>query len=223
MSRRAALPGASELFRTTSSSAALVDVAEVKTETPQAQSPAGDKGSSSTIDRELSTSRPTTRAVRRGRRLPDRSRPAASGMTRRSLSTCPQMSWSPSMRPRPPSTAIRGSRWTGAESFGRQLQWSSLTCRPKVRRASSRVACARVRTPSSSPAAQSLPCGARAPQGARLAFGRDLDDDRPTRARKHQRLPRPALGLRGPVRPLARSHRQAQARRHRGGPGSGHR
>ncbi len=53
MSRRAALPGASELFRTTSSSAALVDVGEVKPETPQGSSPAGDKASSSTKDREL--------------------------------------------------------------------------------------------------------------------------------------------------------------------------
>jgi hypothetical protein len=51
MSRRAALPGANELFRTTSSSAALADIAEVESETPQASSPAGDKGSSSSIDR----------------------------------------------------------------------------------------------------------------------------------------------------------------------------
>lgn len=57
MSRRAALPGASELFRTTSSSAALADVAEVKPETPQAQSPAGDKGSTSTRDRDTAHSR----------------------------------------------------------------------------------------------------------------------------------------------------------------------
>ena len=56
MSRRAALPGASELFRTTSSSAALADVSEVKPETPQAQSPAGDKGSTSTQDREYGAS-----------------------------------------------------------------------------------------------------------------------------------------------------------------------
>ncbi len=65
MSRRAALPGASELFRTTSSSAALVDVAEVKPETPQAQSPAGDKGSTSTADRESGTS-PASSSSRTG-------------------------------------------------------------------------------------------------------------------------------------------------------------
>ncbi|MCZ3389007.1 MAG: hypothetical protein LH645_07755 [Actinomycetia bacterium] len=58
MSRRAALPGASELFRTTSSSAALADVAEVKPQTPQAQSPGGDKGSTSTTGRETPTLRP---------------------------------------------------------------------------------------------------------------------------------------------------------------------
>ncbi|MCZ3385875.1 MAG: hypothetical protein LH630_02665 [Actinomycetia bacterium] len=47
MSRRAALPGANELFRTTSSSAALADVAEVDPQSPQAQSPGGDKPSTS--------------------------------------------------------------------------------------------------------------------------------------------------------------------------------
>jgi hypothetical protein len=51
VSRRAALPGANELFRTTSSSAALADVTEVERETPQAQSPAGDKESGSSKGR----------------------------------------------------------------------------------------------------------------------------------------------------------------------------
>lgn len=55
MSRRAALPGASELFRTTSSSAALANVAELESVNPQAESPAGDKGSSSTKGRESSS------------------------------------------------------------------------------------------------------------------------------------------------------------------------
>ena len=65
MSRRAALPGASELFRTTSSSAALADVAEVNPETPQAQSPAGDKGSGSGKARESSaTTAPVQRPAR---------------------------------------------------------------------------------------------------------------------------------------------------------------
>lgn len=75
MSRRAALPGASELFRTTSSSAALADVAEVKAETPQAQSPAGDKGSISTRGTE------STQEGRSIRRSPG-SRSAPSGRQR---------------------------------------------------------------------------------------------------------------------------------------------
>ncbi len=70
MSRRAALPGASELFRTTSSSAALADVAEVKTETPQAQSPAGDKGSISTKDIEPAQVGRTIRGSRGPRSAP---------------------------------------------------------------------------------------------------------------------------------------------------------
>jgi hypothetical protein len=45
MSRRAALPGASELFRTTSSAAALAEV--TPTSPPQPQSPAGDTVSTS--------------------------------------------------------------------------------------------------------------------------------------------------------------------------------
>lgn len=64
MSRRAALPGANELFRTTSSSAALADVAEVDRETPQAQSPAGDKDSGSTRGRGSTTSAPVQRPAR---------------------------------------------------------------------------------------------------------------------------------------------------------------
>lgn len=47
MSRRAALPGASELFRTTSSAAALAEVSP-EGAPPQAQSPAGDPVSTST-------------------------------------------------------------------------------------------------------------------------------------------------------------------------------
>ena len=55
MSRRASLPGANELFRTTSSSAALAEVSEDKDSandaspktSPQAQSPAGDLSSTS--------------------------------------------------------------------------------------------------------------------------------------------------------------------------------
>ncbi len=78
MSRRAALPGASELFRTTSSAAALADVVEVKPETPQEQSPAGDKGSSSSVDRELTNGRPSAAS-----RLSSRaSRSAPSGRQR---------------------------------------------------------------------------------------------------------------------------------------------
>ncbi len=78
MSRRAALPGASELFRTTSSSAALADVAEVETETPQASSPAGDKGSVSSIERDSTSSRSSTPSRLSGRA----SRTAPSGRQR---------------------------------------------------------------------------------------------------------------------------------------------
>lgn len=49
MSRRAALPGASELFRTTSSASALAEAGE--SSPPQAQSPEGDTVSTSTKDR----------------------------------------------------------------------------------------------------------------------------------------------------------------------------
>jgi hypothetical protein len=56
MSRRASLPGASELFRTTSSSAALAEASdappqESKRTSPQAQSPAGDSTSPSSQGR----------------------------------------------------------------------------------------------------------------------------------------------------------------------------
>ena len=62
MSRRAALPGANELFRTTSSTAALAEAAEAGEAakapsrnqagvSPQAQSPAGDSSSPSTKGR----------------------------------------------------------------------------------------------------------------------------------------------------------------------------
>lgn len=61
MSRRAALPGANELFRTTSSSAALADVAEVDRETPQGSSPAGDKESGSSKGRALASPPPVPR------------------------------------------------------------------------------------------------------------------------------------------------------------------
>ena len=64
MTRRAALPGANELFRTTSSSAALADVAEVDRETPQAGSPAGDKPSSSTKGRASASAAPVQRPSR---------------------------------------------------------------------------------------------------------------------------------------------------------------
>jgi hypothetical protein len=51
MSRRASLPGANELFRTTSSKAALAEAserpAESQTRAPQAESPAGDRSSPS--------------------------------------------------------------------------------------------------------------------------------------------------------------------------------
>lgn len=59
MSRRAALPGANELFRTTSSSAALTDVSEATSPqvSPQAQSPAGDTHSPSTRGREKRSAR----------------------------------------------------------------------------------------------------------------------------------------------------------------------
>lgn len=72
MSRRAALPGANELFRTTSSSAALADVAEVEPQSPQAQSPAGDKGPTSsggsvtTVRRDESGHRLVSRDPRNG-------------------------------------------------------------------------------------------------------------------------------------------------------------
>jgi hypothetical protein len=53
MSRRASLPGASELFRTTSSSAALAEASDPSSsQPPQDQSPAGDKTSTSTKDRD---------------------------------------------------------------------------------------------------------------------------------------------------------------------------
>ena len=56
MSRRASLPGASELFRTTSSSAALAEASdppprESERTSPQAQSPAGDSTSPSSQGR----------------------------------------------------------------------------------------------------------------------------------------------------------------------------
>ena len=56
MSRRASLPGANELFRTTSSNAALAEASEAPQPAaagppPQAQSPAGDSTSPSTIGR----------------------------------------------------------------------------------------------------------------------------------------------------------------------------
>ena len=53
MSRRAALPGASELFRTTSSASALAEAGEESP--PQAQSPKGDIVSASTKDQEKAT------------------------------------------------------------------------------------------------------------------------------------------------------------------------
>jgi hypothetical protein len=65
VSRRAALPGASELFRTTSSSASLAEVAEVNPETPQAGSPAGDKGSTSTEGKGLTTTPGRQRGIQR--------------------------------------------------------------------------------------------------------------------------------------------------------------
>jgi hypothetical protein len=59
MSRRASLPGASELFRTTSSSAALAEAAEPATTLPpQDQSPAGDKTSPSTKGKEVGRQTP---------------------------------------------------------------------------------------------------------------------------------------------------------------------
>lgn len=64
MSRRAALPGASELFRTTSSSAALADMGEVEPQAPQASSPAGDNESTSSRDRGSSTTEARIRSVR---------------------------------------------------------------------------------------------------------------------------------------------------------------
>ena len=70
MSRRAALPGANELFRTTSSSAALADIAEVDRETPQAQSPAGEKASGSTKGRESASPAPVQRPARAHRSSP---------------------------------------------------------------------------------------------------------------------------------------------------------
>lgn len=63
MSRRAALPGASELFRTTSSSAALADVVEVEPETPQDSSPAGDNRSPSSGGRGLASRAPDVRSL----------------------------------------------------------------------------------------------------------------------------------------------------------------
>ena len=53
MSRRASLPGANELFRTTSSTAALAEASEpTKTLPPQDQSPAGDSSSPSSKGRD---------------------------------------------------------------------------------------------------------------------------------------------------------------------------
>ena len=70
MSRRAALPGANELFRTTSSSAALADVVEVEPETPQDSSPAVDSVSASGKGRGLASGtaevRPLSTARARG-------------------------------------------------------------------------------------------------------------------------------------------------------------
>ena len=76
MSRRASLPGAKELFRTTSSSAALAEVPEPEArlaprveralakQSPQAQSPAGDSTSVSSAGRgRPSLSRRVTRQV----------------------------------------------------------------------------------------------------------------------------------------------------------------
>ncbi len=56
MSRRASLPGANELFRTTSSTAALAEASDAPQKAaasspPQAQSPAGDSTSPSTVRR----------------------------------------------------------------------------------------------------------------------------------------------------------------------------
>jgi len=82
MSRRAALPGASELFRTTSSSAALADVVEVEPETPQASSPAGDKGSTSSRSRDSASSSSGVRSLSTARTRGSAASGAPSGRQR---------------------------------------------------------------------------------------------------------------------------------------------
>jgi hypothetical protein len=66
MSRRAALPGASELFRTTSSASALAEAGEASP--PQPRSPDGETVSTSTKDRE--------KAAPAGRTRPGPGRPS---------------------------------------------------------------------------------------------------------------------------------------------------